>query len=121
MNLDENYKNKIGERLTKVLIDVLEAGEVSQEEASDISSYILENINNAKDNTQLFDFLTNLAKKWPIFSKVLDTEQQEISDSKKDEAVGQASDFIKENKIDEALKVVEAATENTADENKGVV
>lgn len=117
MNPDEAYKNKIGERLTRILLDALEKQEISEDEASDISSYILDNINKAKDNVQLFDFLTTLAKTWPIFSKALATEQEEILNNKKEEAIGQASGLIKENKIDEAIKVVENAT----DQNKGGV
>lgn len=110
MNPDEAYKNKIGERLTKILLDALENGEVSEEESSNISTYILDNINKAKYNAALFDFLTTLSKTWPIFSKALATEQIEVLDNKKEEAIGQASDLIKENKIDEAIKVVENAT-----------
>lgn len=115
MNPDEAYKNKIGERLTRILLDALEKQEVTEEEASEISSYILDNINNAKDNAALFDFLTTIAKMWPIFSKALATEQEEMLNSKKEEAIGQASSLIKENKIDEAIKVVGNAT----DQNKG--
>lgn len=114
---DEVYKNKIGARLTKILLDALENGEVSEEESPEISSYILDNINKAKDNAALFDFLTTISKKWPIFSKALATEQSEILDNKKEEAIGQASNLIQENKIDEAIKVVENAT----DQNKGGV
>lgn len=111
MNPDDAYKNKIGERLTKILLDALENGEVSQEESSDISSYILDNINKAKNNAALFDFLISISKTWPIFSKALATEQSEILNNKKDEAIGQASNLIQENKIDEAIKVVENATD----------
>ena len=114
MNPDEVYKNKIGERLTKVLLDALEKQEITEEEASDISTYILDNINKAKDNATLFDFLTTISKMWPIFSNVLTAEQEEMSSSKKEEAIGQASSLIKENKIDEAIKVVGDAT----DQNK---
>lgn len=119
MNPFDTYKNKIGERLTKVLIDALEAGEISQKEASEVSSYILDNIDKAQDNSQLFDFLTTISNKWSIFSNVLASEQEEISNTKKEEAIGQASSLIEENKIDEAIKVVENATDQ--DQNKGGV
>lgn len=111
MDPDEAYKNKIGERLTGILLDALENGEVSEEESSDISSYILDHINKAKDNASLFDFLTTLSKTWPIFSKALTMENEEILNNKKNEAIGQASSLIQENKIDEAIKIVENATD----------
>lgn len=115
MNPDEVYKNKIGERLTGILLDALENGEIKEEESPEISSYILDNIHKAKNNVELLDFLTTISKRWPIFSKALVMEQNELSNNKKDEAIGQASSLIKENKIDEAIRVVESAT----DQNKG--
>ena len=115
MNPDEAYKNKIGERLTRMLLDALEKQEVTEDEASEISTYILDNINKAKDNAALFDFLTTISKMWPIFSKALASEQEEMSNNKKEEAIGQASSLIKENRIDEAIKVVGSAT----DQSKG--
>ena len=115
MNPNDAYKNKIGERLTRILLDALEKQEITEDEASEISTYILDNINKAKDNAALFDFLTNISTMWPIFSKVLAAEQEEKLNVKKEEAIGQASNLIKENKIDEAIKVVGNAT----DQSKG--
>lgn len=110
MAVDEAYKNKIGERLTKRIADALRGQEISQEEAANISSYILENIDKVEDNVQLVDFLTDLSQKWPIFSSILTTEQAEATQDKAKEAVEQVSGLIKENKIDEAIKVAETAT-----------
>ena len=85
MNPNDAYKNKIGERLTRILLDALEKQEITEDEASEISTYILDNINKAKDNTALFDFLTNISTMWPIFSKVLAAEQEEKLNVKKEE------------------------------------
>lgn len=111
MNSDDTYKNKIGERVVRRLGQALKDGEISLEDASVISSYLLDNIDKAKDNLQLFNFLEGLAKRWPIFSNILTAETGEIIDKKEKEAVEKASGLIQQNKIDEAIKVAEDATD----------
>ena len=108
--IDEAYKNKIGSRLTKTLADSLSAGKITEDEASEISSYVLNNIDKSQDNSQLLAFVEELAVKWPIFSSILTLENAEVSEKKEDIAVEQAESLIKENKLDEALNVVENAT-----------
>lgn len=110
MGSDETYKNKIGERVTRRLAEALGDGEVSQEEAGKISSYILDNIDKVEDNVGLVDFLAGLSQKWPIFSSILIENQAESTKEKEQEAVGQVSALVKENKIDEAIRVAETAT-----------
>ena len=118
MNPDEAYKNKILERVALKIADSLENGQLSKEQASEISSYILENIDNKKNNSELFSFLEELAVKWPMFSGLVASEQSEVVETVKQEKVEEIGDLIKDNKIDEALK---AATEanNTNDINTG--
>lgn len=111
MNPDEAYKNKIGERVVRRIAQALKDKEISLEEASTMASYLLGNIDKAKDNLQLLNFLEEMAKKWPIFSNILTAEQGEIADKKEKIAIEQASSLIQENKIDEAIKVAESATD----------
>lgn len=118
MNPDEAYKSKIGERLTRTLADGVGKGEINEEEASEISTYILENIDKAENNLQLLSLLEELAKKWPVFEHILTLEQAEITDKKEDAAVQHAENLIKENKLDEALSVVGNMT-NKNDQVKG--
>lgn len=110
MEVDLVYKNKIGERLTRRLAKALKDGEITEQEMSTIASYILENINHAKDNAELIVFVEELSKKWPIFSQILVVEQREINEENKNQAIDQAECLMKENKIDEAIKVVENVT-----------
>lgn len=114
MDSTEAYRDKIGERLTRKLAQALQEQEITQEEFSAAASYILDNIDMAKDNIQLVEFLTNLAQKWPIFSDVLTIERGEIKEEKEDEVVEKTEALIKENKLDEALAVAENATEDTS-------
>ncbi len=110
MNSDEAYKNKIGARLTKTLADALLKGEIIENEASEISTYILDNIDKAQDSSQLLSFLEELSNKWSIFNQILTLEQAVITEKKEDIAVQQAEILVKENKLDEALDVMENVT-----------
>ena len=106
MGPDEVYKNKIGARITKTLGEALLRGDINEDEASEIGDYVMENIDNAKNNAELLDFLINLANKWPVFDSILTAELQQATGAKEDAVVKETEDLIKENKIDEALKTV---------------
>lgn len=108
--MDEAYKDKIGERLTLRLADALEKHEVTVDQASEISTYILDNIDKAQSNLELVNFLTELSSKWSIFGNTAVIEQGEVKEQKEEAAIGQASQLIKEDKIDEAIAAVENAT-----------
>ena len=110
MNLDEAYRDKIGERLTLRLAQALEDKEITAEVFSSISSYILENIYKVQSNLELVDFLEALSQKWSIFANTLEIEKGEIKNKNEEVIADQASGLIRENKIEEAIKVVESAT-----------
>lgn len=121
MNPDQAYKEKTIQRLALKIADSLENGQISKEQAAEISSYILENIDKTNNNAELFTFLEDLATKWPMFSNLATSEDikvgGEIAEAVKQEKVEEIGDLIKENKIDEALKV--ATDANTSDVNTG--
>lgn len=111
MDFDEARKNVVGERLARKVARALEDGTVTLEQLPEISSYILDNIDTITNHGQLMTFLTELSQKWPVFSNVLTMEQGEVQEKKEDQKIEQVENLIKENKIDEALKVAESATE----------
>lgn len=116
----EDYKNKTGARITKIMGESLLHGIITEEQAGEISAYLLENIDLAKTNSELFDFVTNLSAKWPIFNSILtSSDQVQVSLStvntiqeKTDQIIHTTEDLIKENKIDEALQVAKTAAGN---------
>ena len=118
MNPDEAYKNKIIQRLTLRIADGLEKGELTSEQYEEISSYILQNIDKTKNNSELLAFLEVLSQKWPIFSNMLTSEQTEATPDQSQGKVEQIDSLIKENKIDEALRVATDAN-NATDTNTG--
>lgn len=106
MDSYDAYKDKIGQRVTLRLEQAIKNQEVSEGEGSEISSYILDNIDLAKNNIEIFDFLEALAKKWPIFTSIIAADNEV-------KAVEEVQGLIKENKLDEALKVAENATDQS--------
>lgn len=121
----EAYKNKIGARITKIMGESLLQGTITEEQAGEISDYLLENIDLAKTNSELLTFIENLSAKWSIFSSILTSPDQVQAPSPiinsvqetTDQIVHAAEDLIKENKIDEALEVTKTANENPAQNN----
>jgi hypothetical protein len=107
----EAYKDKIGERLTRKLISALEEKKITPEEVSEVSQYILANIDKARTNLELLDFTEHLASKWAIFSEIVNVEEAEIKENSKTEKVNEVQDLIEQNKIDEALKVATDAND----------
>jgi len=121
MGPDEVYKNKLGARIANIIGEALIQLKITQEESEQMGRYVLENIDLAKTNSELLDFITNLSAKWPIFNSILTSDDQASSSvassvqtqEKTDEIVHAAENLLKENKIDEALQVAKKATDNT--------
>lgn len=111
MDFDEIYKNSLGKQLTVRLAEALRNQEISEEELPVVANYILENIDNIVNHSQLLDFLTNLGQRWPIFSNILVLEKKGQIETKEKETLKQAMGLIKENKIDEAINIVKTSTE----------
>ena len=127
----EEYKNKIGTRIAGIIGDSLSQLAITQEQAEEIGAYVLENIDKAKTNSELLEFVTNLSVKWPIFNSILTSNDQappvtpiQSQQNTTSEMVQKAEDLIKENKIDEALQVTKEAeniTQNPSVGTGGVV
>lgn len=117
----EAYKNKIGARVTKIMGESLLQRIITEEQAREISDYLLENIDLAKTNSELLTFIESLSAKWPIFNSILIPDNQTQAplsvanpiQEKTDQAVHAAEDLLKENKIEEALQVAKTVTENS--------
>ncbi len=70
MNTDSLYKNKIGLKLATVLTDSFETGKITKDDASYLYSHILDELDLAKNSTEVFNFVLRLAEEWPIFVPV---------------------------------------------------
>jgi hypothetical protein len=115
-SVTEAYKNKIGERITLRLIRALKDKEITQAELATISSYILENIDEVESNSDILEFLEEIAKKWPFLSALVSAEHVEETDAINKQKIAEVGTLLNQNKIDEALKV---ATDANNQENGG--
>ncbi len=71
MDTDSLYKNRIGLRLATILMDSFEAGKIDKGDLSYLSSYILGEMDEAKNSSEVFNFVLKLAEEWPIFEEVI--------------------------------------------------
>lgn len=107
------YRERIGATLTTRLNDAYSQEVISSEESPIIASFILERIDNLRNHQDLIAFLEELANKWPIFGPVLMLERSIEKKGDNDQAINQAEQLIRENKIEEALDLVEDANNST--------
>lgn len=113
MDSDKAYKERVGISVAKRLEEGIKKGLIDEDTASEIATFILNNIDKAQNSVQLIDFLEELSNKWPVFQQVLTIEQGEIAEEKDQQVAQQASDLIKNNQMDEALKMVRSNNEQS--------
>ncbi len=78
MDTDTHYKNRIGQRLTTILLDAYENGLLPAEKVSYIAGVIREELAPARTSSEVFAFVEMLAAEWPIFESVLGEPTQRI-------------------------------------------
>lgn len=110
MDFDEAKKDLIGGQLIRRLARALQDGELTEEQVSEASGYILDTIDTIQDHSQLIAFLTTLSQKWPIFSESLALEQGEEKEVKEEVKLEEVQNLLRQDNLDEALKVAESAT-----------
>ena len=107
-------------RIAGILRDALSQGTITEDQSDEMATYILDNIDLTKTNSELFTFVETLSVKWPVFSSILTASDQvqvppppaDSVQEKTDQAIQATEELLKENKIDEALQVAKTATEN---------
>jgi hypothetical protein len=124
------YKDKIGTRIATIIGESLQELKITEDEAEEMGKYILDNIDLAKTESELFDFAKKLSEKWSIFNQILTSPdltpsgqvqnplpQPASVQENTDQIVHKTEDLLKENKLDEALQAVKSGTE-TPNENQ---
>lgn len=71
MDSDFAYKNRIGTRLTEILIKAFHAKTLNNDDVSYLSSYIRESLEYAENSASVLNFVIELSNDWPIFATVL--------------------------------------------------
>jgi len=75
---------KLIDGLTKVILDSLIAEDIDQDEAAEISRFILERKKTITNDSELNNFLTEIKDKYFIFSSFLDSFEKESQIQKED-------------------------------------
>lgn len=109
-SISEEERNILGAKLTRELGKAMEEKIVSEEEASEIASLILSKIDTLSYEEDLLNFLQEISNKWSFFSNVLVLEKGEIKEEKEDQVASKVENLIKNNKLEDALKMAEEAT-----------
>ncbi|MGH7203238.1 MAG: hypothetical protein ACREHC_02210, partial [Candidatus Levyibacteriota bacterium] len=78
MDTDTQYKNRIGQRLTTILVDAVENNTIPEEQIPFLATVIREELAKAKTSSDVFAFVEELAAEWPIFSSVLSDPTKHI-------------------------------------------
>ena len=113
MDPDKAYKERVGISVAKRLEEVIQKGMMDEDTASDVAAFVLDNIDKTQNSLEIVNFLEELSKKWPVFQQVLTLEQGQIAEKKSQDIAQQASDLIKNNQMDEALKMVQSNNDST--------
>ncbi len=110
MAIDSVYRDKVGKDLTLRLTGVMEKEQITQEESRVIADVILTELDKVQTQEQMLQFLSALSQKWPFFSDVLTLEKGVAQIEEEGRETVKVEELIKENKIDEALETIKAAT-----------
>jgi hypothetical protein len=71
MDTDTIYKNRIKQRLAEILISAWEKQELQRANVSYLAGIIREELEEAKDSAEVFEFVEALVEEWPIFASVI--------------------------------------------------
>jgi len=71
MDTDTIYKNRIKQRLAEILISAWEKQELQRANVSYLAGIIREELDGAKDSSEVFEFVEALVEEWPIFASVI--------------------------------------------------
>jgi ribosomal protein L40E len=63
-------RDKVYHVLGEPMLDALGTGEISVDESVDLSEFVVEHLDKLQTHTELFAFLDELQKRWPIYSDV---------------------------------------------------
>ncbi len=110
MEFTKSKKQELEKAIVDVCIGALENQRMSDEQMGEVSSFVLSQIDLIKTQDEILVFLENLSERWGIFKNLLDIEKGEGEVAKEKNAISSVEKYIKQGKIEEALKVAKKAT-----------
>ena len=99
----------------KLLVDLMkqmETKEFTDEEIKEMSTFVLEKVDSAKDNNELIAVLDELSKKWPFFENIEQLERGIVGDVHEDIVTNNVLELAKNGNIEEAIAMAKTVTDN---------
>ena len=78
MDTDTIYKNRIGKRLTEILLESYEEGKLTENQIPYIAQVIREQLKEIQTSSEVLAFVEELAEEWPVFKSVLNEPKETI-------------------------------------------
>lgn len=111
MQLSQERRDGVEKAIADLVLKGFKEGLIQDEDLSPIGKFVLEKIDTLQTEEQMVAFLTELAKKWPLFSNILTIEKGKVTQNSENQVAQNVLDLAKEGKIDQAVDLAKTATE----------
>ncbi|MCL4386847.1 hypothetical protein M1307_00435 [Patescibacteria group bacterium] len=108
MEYNKERKEEIENKILDILIEGLETGAFTTQQASEIANFVLVKIEVVNDQASLVNFLYDLSSKWSSFVNIYEIEDGKIERDLEQNAVKEALDLVKKGEIDQALNLAKS-------------
>ena len=113
MDFTAEHKKEVEKRIVQAVIDGLEKGILSPDDARSAATFILSKVYEINTEDQLTNFLKELSSQWPIFGNLYTIEQGEAQEQKEEAVAQKVEELTQSGKIDEALTLAKSVTDQT--------
>jgi hypothetical protein len=74
---NEEYRNKIGCKITLRFSEAIRDGEIPDEEIEEVANFVLSALKAIESANELMDFLDKLTHRWPCFANIQESENSQ--------------------------------------------
>lgn len=110
MQLSQERRDEVLKEIADLIIVGLKDGSILENDLFPIADFTLQKIDTLATEEQMVIFLSELAQKWPVFSKIHTYEKGKVLEQTENIAAQNVMDLAKEGKIDEAVDLAKSAT-----------
>lgn len=111
MDLSEEHKLIVEERIMDTVIKALDAGQITMGQYNEMADYIPKKADEIKTHHELLVFLRELSEKWSIFTFVLTLENGQVKKIEENRAIEKVEQLTQMGDINQALEEAKKATD----------
>lgn len=97
------------EKIVNIIIDEIGKGNLSDDQASEISTFAQKELDEANNSQELLEIIEKMCLKWPFFERLKTTLQLQTNEDVDKEVHDGAVALTEHGKIDEAIKLMKTA------------